>query len=135
VVVTGPPASGKSTLSERLAREFRLPLITKDGFKEVLLDALGVGDLDWSRRLGSACYPLIFYALEGELAAGRSALVEANFHRAYGSERFAELRARQRFSLLQIHCSAPFEVLAGRYRDRAISRHPGHVDTQRLDGL
>ena len=33
IIVTGAPATGKSTLAERLSDEFDLPLFTKDGFK------------------------------------------------------------------------------------------------------
>jgi hypothetical protein len=34
---------------------------------------------------------------------------------------------------VQIHCSAPLDVLLGRYAAR--QRHPGHVDGERLDAL
>lgn len=34
VVVTGSPASGKSTLAEKLSESMRLPLLAKDAFKE-----------------------------------------------------------------------------------------------------
>ena len=40
-VITGRPATGKTTLARRLAVDLRLPLIHKDGLKESLYDALG----------------------------------------------------------------------------------------------
>ena len=54
VVVTGPPAAGKTTVARELACRLRLPLIAKDTIKEALFDGLGTGDLAWSRRLGEA---------------------------------------------------------------------------------
>jgi hypothetical protein len=35
--------------------------------------------------------------------------------------------------LVQVHCSAPLEVLLERYGER--ERHPGHVDAKRIDAL
>jgi predicted kinase len=58
VVVTGPPASGKSTLAAVLAAELGLPLLAKDTIKAGLVEALGAESLaeslDDSRRLGAA---------------------------------------------------------------------------------
>lgn len=130
VVVTGPPAAGKTTIARAVAARLRLPLIAKDTIKEALFDGLGTGDIAWSQRLGAGTY-LAMLALAGEsVAAGASLVLEANFVR--GSEiesRLAALPAR----FVQIHCSAPLEVLLDRYAGR--ERHPGHVDAERVDAL
>jgi hypothetical protein len=68
--------------------------------------------------------------VEESVAAGASVVVEANF--VCGSDfavRLAALPAR----FVQIHCSAPLELLLERYGRR--ERHPGHVDSQRIDAL
>lgn len=130
VIVTGPPASGKTTVAKQLAARLRLPLIAKDTIKEALFDALGAGDLAWSQRLGEATYLAMLALAEDTVAAGASLVLEANFVR--GGEfatRLAALPAR----FVQIHCSAPLEVLVERYRSR--ERHPGHVDSERIDAL
>ncbi|HEX8858768.1 MAG TPA: AAA family ATPase [Actinomycetes bacterium] len=44
VLVTGPPASGKTTLARPLAFSLGLPLLGKDTIKEALFDTLGNGD-------------------------------------------------------------------------------------------
>ena len=54
VVVSGPPASGKSTLAPALAAELGLPLVAKDTIKNALMSVLPVPDVDTSRQLGRA---------------------------------------------------------------------------------
>lgn len=46
VVVSGPPASGKSTLAPVLATELGLPLLAKDTIKDALMSILPVPDVD-----------------------------------------------------------------------------------------
>jgi predicted kinase len=128
VVVTGPPAAGKTTIARELAARLRLPLIAKDTIKEALFDALGTGDLAWSQRLGEATYLTMFALAEDAAAAGAGVILEANFSRG-GESRLAALAAR----LVQVHCSAPLEVLVERYAAR--ERHPGHVDGERIEAL
>jgi predicted kinase len=138
VVVTGPPAGGKTSVAERLAGELRLPLVAKDAFKETLADALGApADDEASQRLGEATFPLLFLVLEHLLAAGVSVVAEADFRPGPVDERFARLAERLPHRTVQVHASAPYEVLVERYRERAESgeRHPIHVDEERLDDM
>jgi predicted kinase len=128
VVVTGPPAAGKTTIARGIAERLRLPLIAKDTIKEALFDGLGTGDLAWSQRLGTATYLAMLALVEDSVTAGASVVVEANFVRG-GEARLAALPAL----FVQVHCSAPLDVLLERYRRR--ERHPGHVDAERIDAL
>jgi predicted kinase len=130
IVVTGPPAAGKTTVAYELASRLRLPLIAKDTIKEALFDGLGTGDLAWSQRLGAATYLAMLALAEASVAVGASLVLEANFVR--GSDHEARLAALP-VRFVQIHCSAPLEVLLARYEQR--DRHPGHVDAERIGAL
>jgi predicted kinase len=128
--VTGPPASGKTTLAEAIAHELRLPLVAKDDFKELLYDTVGAGDRNWSQRLGRATFALMRHVVADQLRTGHSAVVEANFRPELSTSWFATLPPHRAF---QLFCTAPEEVLLDRYATRP--RHPGHVDDQVLDEL
>jgi predicted kinase len=132
VVISGAPASGKTTVAGRVAADVALPLIARDEIKELLLDLLGAGDVAWSRRVGGVSYELLYLAVERELRAGRSFIVESNFSIDSGRARLLALRKRYGYQPLEIHCTASREILIGRYAARASTRHPGHHDFDRV---
>lgn len=134
VVVTGPPASGKSTIADALARRARLPLIAKDPIKEILFDSFGWSDRAWSRKVGIGTYPLLYAAAEAILRSGRSLVLEANFANEWSRDHLADLPPNR---FVQVHCTASDDVLLERYaaRLRDGSRHPGHGGAEILDEL
>jgi predicted kinase len=130
VVITGAPGTGKTTLARCLSEWQDLPLISKDGIKEVLFDALGWSDRAWSKRLSTASLDLMFHFMAAELCAGRSLIAESNFDCELDTARFLTLKQRHAFVAFQIVCRADPDVLTTRYARRAqiAERHRGHVD-------
>jgi hypothetical protein len=112
-----------------------MPLVSKDGIKETLFDTLGFSDRAWSSKLGISSYALLYYFVELELAAGRSLIVESNFHAPTAWPAFEALRAKYPFRVIQLLCRTEPQVLSERFRNRAqsIERHPGHVELQNID--
>ena len=137
LIVSGAPATGKTTLGKQIASEFALPFLSRDGIKESLYDTIGAGDRDRSRQLGVASIQLLFYFLERLLAAGQGLVVESNFYDRYDTPRFEALLARYAARVVQIHCTAEAPVIIARYRQRASTseRHPGHLGTAVLPEL
>jgi len=132
IVVTGLPCTGKTHLARRIAGEFRLPLIHKDGIKEILFDSLGWSDRAWSRKLSQASYSLIYYFLDAQLAAGYSLVVESNFDPQRDTPKLRDLLRAYACRAVQVQCVTQGETLWQRFKTRAESgqRHPGHVDRQ-----
>lgn len=123
------PAAGKTTVAKSLSNSLALPLIAKDALKERLYDTLGTGDLDWSAKLGTASFALLFELARVLIESGNSVILEANFFR--GSEsRFLALPEHR---MVQIHCHAPLDVLVARYTSRP--RHQGHRDAEKVKEL
>ena len=81
LVITGLPASGKTTLARQLARRYRVALLAKDCFKEPLFDALGAGDAAHSRRLSDISYEILFNVARELANAGTDFILEGNFRR------------------------------------------------------
>ncbi|HEX8995685.1 MAG TPA: ATP-binding protein [Ktedonobacterales bacterium] len=135
VVITGKPATGKTTLGRRLAVDLRLPFFSKDSLKETLFDSLGADDRAWSRRLGIASFALLRHISEAMLSAGQSLIVEANFLDGYDTPYYQTLVTRHGAHVAQIWLTATPETIAQRFEQRAASdeRHPGHVELANLD--
>jgi predicted kinase len=137
VIVSGFPASGKTTLARRLAREARLPLVSRDDIKEALFDALGWNDRAWSRQLGAAGWTVMYRLVEVQLAAGCDCIVESNFSPSRARDELRSLCRRAPFEPFELHCIADQPVLLERFAARAggSARHPGHVDDGNLNEI
>jgi len=130
IIITGYPATGKTTLSRALADSLLLPLLSKDTFKELMFDGLGWSDREWSRRIGSTAISLLYHTAATILSSGQSLIVESNFRVDLDTPRMQRLQAIAPFRPIQIRCVAQGEVLVERIISRVAlgQRHPGHCD-------
>jgi len=124
IVVSGAPATGKSTIASALAAHLRWPLLSLDPLKETLADVLGLGDgpgdEDWSDRLGDAAAQVIF-----RLTAQFPDAIAEGWWR--GARR--ELALAAFAGAVEVFCRCPPELAARRMHDRhGVSRHPIHRD-------
>jgi predicted kinase len=128
IIVGGSPASGKSTLAEWLAEEFQLPLLSRDEFKETLMDTLGSPNPDASHRLGAAAYAILALLQERLLSTGVGLIVESNFVRGRSEADLQSAIAVSR--AVAIYCETTVEESKRRFIERAErgDRHPGHHD-------
>ena len=78
VLVTGPPASGKSTLAQELASRLELPYLSKDEVKEKLYDVFGSGP-ELEPLAERAAIAILLRVADSELRVGVSLLLESNF--------------------------------------------------------
>lgn len=121
VVVSGLPASGKSTVGTALSERLSMALLDKDVILEALFDSLGCPDRDERYRLSRASDEVLYALAEASQAA-----VVVNWWDQDSSP--ARLRGIAS-SVVEVFCECPLEVAAARFEGRR--RHPGHHDPRR----
>lgn len=128
VLVSGPPASGKTTIARPLAEALGFALLTKDDIKESLFTSMNgePGDVTFSRRLSEAAMDLLW-----TLAPHCPQVVlEANFRTQSARERSqaADLISLPGTRLVEVFCRIPLDEAARRFAQRARDeRHPAHA--------
>ena len=126
IILTGLPATGKSTIAAALAQSLGWPLLSKDAFKEPLMAALPGYAAGQSRALSDASFEALFALLPAVLERATGVILEGNFR---GGEHEAALApvcdARP---VLQLLCRVPETVRSARVvaRAAAATRSAGH---------
>ena len=130
IVVSGLPASGKTTLASRVAAALRLPLLDKDDILEGLFE--GAGDIDPANR--SQLSRMSDDVLTRIAGASQGAVIVSHWHRegVEGGTPVGWLEALSA-TLVELHCVCPPDVAEHRFKTR--QRHPAHNDAARATGL
>lgn len=135
IIISGPSASGKSTLADQLAADLRLPVIHRDTIKEAMFDTLGYSDRKQSKKFGIAAALVLIRQLEVILRAGSSCIIEGKFIPKFSQEELAQLLYETGASVVQVQCHCKGQILYDRFMQRALSpeRHPGHDEASNLE--
>lgn len=127
IFLTGAPATGKTTLLNRLSRDLGIGFVAKDSLKELLFDTLGAPvDKSESEAYGKAVIQSLFLTAQ-HVAPRRNFIFEAALIPKYAKENILELKELG-ISVVQVHCHCPAELRYERTKNRAESgeRHPAH---------
>jgi len=123
VVVSGPPASGKTTLAHALAREIPCPAVCRDEIKEGMVHAhdgdfrAGPGD-----PLNVRTLPLFFEVLRVLVTAGVTVVAEAAFQDPLWRQGLEPLAEHAQLKIVQ--CTVADDVAHARLR----RLRPAHGD-------
>ena len=128
VVVSGLPASGKSTLAMRLGAELRMPVIDKDSILETLFDRSPAMDSDLRNILSRESDDL----LRQQAAQLRDAILVSWWRHPASTDRSGTdigFLQEARSAIVEVHVKCSPELAAARFIQR--QRHPGHLDSRR----
>lgn len=128
ILVTGIPASGKSTMAEFLAEKLRLPVISKDKIKEILFDDVGFSSRSDKVALGTAAMNIMYYTAQQMMKCGQSFILENNFENV-SKESLLALLQKYSYTAVTVVLTGDYEVIYQRFlaRNESPDRHRGHV--------
>lgn len=115
IVVSGLPGSGKTTLSEKLARQYSFSLISLDLLKAMLLETGLVKDFNDGRQV----WTLALKLAEQQLELGGSVIVDAVNAEEAAKDSWRQLARSQRVELKIIECFNSDEI---QHRERVARR-------------
>jgi glucokinase len=125
IVVSGVPASGKSTVARVIAQELALPVLDKDDFLEAMFEGRGLGNLELRRELSRAADR----ELQNQAARSTCAIITSWWKHPLSSvdsgtptDWLTSLPGLR----VEVHCCCSPAVAAKRFIERR--RHPGHLD-------
>lgn len=130
IIISGYPATGKTTLGRKLSTYLKIPFLGRDDIKESLFDSLGYADREWSRKIGAASFELLYQLTESMLKVNSSVIIETFFDVQIARKKITNLKKKYDFLTIEINCQAEHSIREKRYKERNESgnRHPGHVD-------
>jgi predicted kinase len=116
VIVTGRPASGKSTLAHLLAREIKCPLVSRDEIKEGFVNTVGSPHHQLGDSANWQVYETFFDTIDLLTARNISVVAEAAFQHKLWAPRLAALQDKA--SIKIILCNASPELTRQRFIQR-----------------
>jgi len=125
IIISGIPASGKSTVGRAVAAALGLAMLDKDEFLEALFNSQGIGDAEWRKRLSRAADEIL-----REKALRSDGAVITSWWRHPSSRVDSGTPVEWLSSLpgvaIELHCVCSPHVAAHRFLLR--KRHEGHLD-------
>lgn len=125
IIVTGIPASGKSTIGHAVAAALTLPMLDKDEILEAMFSSQGIGNAEWRTRLSRAADE----ALQQKALQSGSAVI-TSWWRHPASQVDSGTPVEWLSSLpgvvVELHCVCTPQVATERFLSR--NRHEGHLD-------
>lgn len=128
IIVTGIPASGKSTVAGYLSDNLKLPMISKDSIKELLFDKVGFKCREEKVRLGNASMDIMYYMAEQLMKCGKPFILENNFEDASKEGLFTILE-KYSYQAVTVRLTGDYRKIYERFvmREGSPDRHRGHV--------
>ena len=135
IVISGLPASGKTTLAKALSVALSIPLVDKDDYLELLFSQRGVGNSQWRAQLSREADDDFIGAAVATEYAFKPLILVSHWRPADQNLDFGTPTQwlEEHFSkVIELYCECPIEIAAARFSCRV--RHRGHLDLEKTQG-
>lgn len=128
IILSGIPASGKTTFSRYLSKELEIPVISKDSIKEILFDDIGFQSRIEKVKLGVASMNIMYSIAEENMKLNKPVILENNFENS-SKLRLKELIQSYGYKVINVRFEGDIKAIYSRFvkRDLSPERHLGHV--------
>lgn len=125
ILFTGPPASGKSTISSNVGKKLNIEVISKDMYKIQLFDRYGFKSNEEKKELSLKAEDMMYKKIKEMINLDQDLIVDNNF-KNFNVLRTILKEVNKNVNVICIRCEADYSVLANRYNERIINkeRHP-----------
>ena len=121
ILVTGIPASGKSTMAEYLSEALCIPMLSKDKIKEILFDTIGFHSRAEKVALGTGAMEIMYYFAEQMMKIGQPFILENNFENV-SKPGIQKLLSRYGCQAVTVRLSGDDSVLIKEWQEEMIPR-------------
>lgn len=131
IILSGIPASGKTTFSKYLSKELDIPVISKDCIKEILFEDVGFQSREEKVKLGVASMNIMYAMAEESMKLGHPIILENNFETS-SKPRLEKIIKIYDYQIINIRFEGDISAIYDRFvrRDLSDERHFGHVTNE-----
>ena len=117
IIITGAPASGKSSIAEMVGRKLSIDVISKDGYKIELFEKYGFTNHAEKKKLSIRGEQMMNDSIRKHIEQNKDIIVDNNF-KDFDDVRKAIDDNMTIVKVICILCKADYDILAKRYNDR-----------------
>ena len=136
IVITGRPASGKTTLAKILSQEIKCPLLSRDAFKEGYVNTVKLNHVQLGNAVNLNIYETFFKAVELLISNRISVIIEAAFQNKLWQPKLQPYLNKAKVRI--IICTIEPGLAKSRFTQRALNdagREKFHGDSLTEDNI
>jgi hypothetical protein len=137
VIISGPPCTGKTFISELLSKKYNLPVIRRDRIRDIFSNIYGWNNRGLYLKNRVASQAVVFWVIELLSKRQQPFIVDSALWWKGDGCKLCALQKKLKFKALQFSLCTEGSMLWDRYKKRLFAgeRHPGRIKYVDMDKL